>query len=152
MFLSWVKYIIWPLYWLLESFISRSISFLLIASWIYFNLLIKSQASLKVTLPQLTLTHLWPIVSFYSPENTRRPKVFYWFHTAWKMSKYGVSFWLVFCRILTAYGNLIREPPYSAQIRENTDQKKFGIQTLFTFEFSTFHSKEEQRSPSIQIW
>ena len=40
------------------------------------------------------------------------------------MSKYGVSFWLVFCRILTAYGNLIREPPYSAQIRENTDQKK----------------------------
>lgn len=90
MFLSWVKYIIWPLYWLLESSISRSISFLIITSWIYFHLLIKSQASLKVTLPQLTLTHLWPIVSFYSPENTGRPKVFYWFHTVWKISKYGV--------------------------------------------------------------
>ena len=39
------------------------------------------------------------------------------------MSKYGVFFWSVFSHIWTEYGDLRRKSPYSAQIRENTDQK-----------------------------
>ena len=66
------------------------------------------------------------------------------------MPEYGVSFWFVFCHIRTAYGNLLRESPYSAQIRENTDQKNFCIQALFTqSEFPTFHSKEAQKGLQV---
>ena len=45
------------------------------------------------------------------------------------MSIYGVFFWSVFSSIWTEYGDL-RKPPYSVQIRENTDQKKIRIWTI----------------------
>ena len=48
-------------------------------------------------------------------------------------------FWFVFSSIWTEYGDLLRKSPYSVQIRENTDQKKFCISTLFTeYRRSTF--------------
>ena len=40
-------------------------------------------------------------------------------------------FWPVFPHIRTEYGDLRSESPYSVQIRENTDQKKLRIWTLF---------------------
>ena len=41
-------------------------------------------------------------------------------------------FWPLFSHILTEYEDLLRKSPYSVQIRENTDQKKLRIWTLFT--------------------
>ena len=44
-------------------------------------------------------------------------------------------FWSVFSRIRTEYGDfgdLHSKSPYSVRIRENTDQKKHRIWTLFT--------------------
>ena len=41
-------------------------------------------------------------------------------------------FWSVFSRIRTKYGEILRICPYSVRIRENTDQKKLRIWTLFT--------------------
>ena len=43
------------------------------------------------------------------------------------------SFFLsVFSRIRTEYGEILRISPYSVRMRENTDQKKLRIWTLFT--------------------
>ena len=41
-------------------------------------------------------------------------------------------FWSIFSCIWTEYGDLQSKSPYSAQIKENTDQKKLRIWTLFT--------------------
>ena len=41
-------------------------------------------------------------------------------------------FWSVSSRIRTEYGEIFRISPYSARMRENTDQKKLHIWTLFT--------------------
>ena len=41
-------------------------------------------------------------------------------------------FWSVFSRICTEYGEIQSISPYSARMRENTDQKKLRICTLFT--------------------
>ena len=41
-------------------------------------------------------------------------------------------FWSVFFRIWTKYGDLLYKSPNSVRIRENTDQKKLHIWTLFT--------------------
>ena len=41
------------------------------------------------------------------------------------------SFWSVFSRIWTKYGDLLRVSPYLVQIKENTDQKKLCIWTFF---------------------
>ena len=38
----------------------------------------------------------------------------------------------VFSCIWTEYGDILRKPPYSTQIQENTDQKNLCIWTLFT--------------------
>ena len=35
-------------------------------------------------------------------------------------------------RIGTEYGDLLRKSPFSVRMRENTDQKKLSIWTLFT--------------------
>ena len=40
-------------------------------------------------------------------------------------------FWSVFSRIWTEYGDLLHKFPYSVRMRENTDQKKLHIWTLF---------------------
>ena len=40
-------------------------------------------------------------------------------------------FWSVFSRIWAEYDDLRIKSPYSVQIRENTDQKKLCIWTLF---------------------
>ena len=40
-------------------------------------------------------------------------------------------FWSVLSRIWTEYGDLLSKYPYSVQIRENKDQKKLRIWTLF---------------------
>ena len=50
-------------------------------------------------------------------------------NTAWKMSKYGVFLVRIF-----PHSDWIRRdtPSYSARMRENTDQKKLRIWTLFT--------------------
>ena len=41
-------------------------------------------------------------------------------------------FWSVFSHIRTEYGEIRSISPYSVQMRENTDQKKLRIWTLFT--------------------
>ena len=41
-------------------------------------------------------------------------------------------FWSVFSCIRTKYGEILCISPYSVRMRENTDQKKFRIWTLFT--------------------
>ena len=41
-------------------------------------------------------------------------------------------FWSAFSRIRTEYGEILRISPYSVRMRENTDQKKLLIWTLFT--------------------
>ena len=41
-------------------------------------------------------------------------------------------FWSLFSRIRTEYGEIRSISPYSVQMRENTDQKKLPIWTLFT--------------------
>ena len=41
-------------------------------------------------------------------------------------------FWCVFSCIPTEYRDLQSKPPYSARIRENTDQKQLLVWTLFT--------------------
>ena len=40
-------------------------------------------------------------------------------------------FWSIFSRMRTKYGDILRISPYSVQIRENKDQKKLRIWTLF---------------------
>ena len=40
-------------------------------------------------------------------------------------------FWSIFSRVRTEYGDLLRQSPYSVQIRENPDQRKHRIWTLF---------------------
>ena len=40
-------------------------------------------------------------------------------------------FWSVLSRIQAEYGDLQSQSSYSVRIRENTDQKKFRIWTLF---------------------
>ena len=49
-----------------------------------------------------------------------------------KSVQIGSFFWSVFSRIWNEYGDLQSKSPYSVQIRENTDQKKLPIWTLFT--------------------
>ena len=46
-------------------------------------------------------------------------------------------FWSVFSRVRTEYGDLLHKFPYSVRIRENTDQKKLRIWTLFTHYYVT---------------
>ena len=41
-------------------------------------------------------------------------------------------FWSIFSHIRTEYGEILRISPYSFQMRENTDQKKVSIWTIFT--------------------
>ena len=41
-------------------------------------------------------------------------------------------FWSVFSRIWTKYREILRTSPYSVRMRENTDQKKLCVWTLFT--------------------
>ena len=41
-------------------------------------------------------------------------------------------YWSAFSRIRTEYGDLRSKYPYSVQMRENTDQEKLRIWTLFT--------------------
>ena len=41
-------------------------------------------------------------------------------------------FWSVFSLFRTEYGEILRISPYSVRMRENTDQKKLHIWTLFT--------------------
>ena len=41
-------------------------------------------------------------------------------------------FWSVFSRIWTEYGEILRNSQYSVQMRENIDQNKLSIWTLFT--------------------
>ena len=41
-------------------------------------------------------------------------------------------FWSLFSRIRAEYGDLLCKSPYSARVRENTDQKRLYIWTLFT--------------------
>ena len=41
-------------------------------------------------------------------------------------------FWSVFSRNRAEYGDLLRNSPYSARVRENRDQKKLRIWTLST--------------------
>ena len=48
-------------------------------------------------------------------------------YTVWKLSKYAV-----FSRILTEYRDILCISPYSVRMREDTDQKKLCISTLFT--------------------
>ena len=40
-------------------------------------------------------------------------------------------FWSIFSRIWTEYGEILPISPYSVRMRENTDQKKLRIWTLF---------------------
>ena len=40
--------------------------------------------------------------------------------------------WSVFSRIRTKYGDILRKFPYSVRIRENMDQKKLCVSSLFT--------------------
>ena len=42
------------------------------------------------------------------------------------------TFVAYFSRIRTEYGDLLRKSPYSVRMRENVDQKKLRIRTLFT--------------------
>ena len=53
-------------------------------------------------------------------------------HSLCKECPNMMFFLSVFSRIWTEYGNLGSKSPYSVQIRENTDQKKLRIWTLFT--------------------
>ena len=41
-------------------------------------------------------------------------------------------FWTVFSRIHAEYGEILRISPYSVRMRQNTDQKRLRIWTLFT--------------------
>ena len=41
-------------------------------------------------------------------------------------------FWSVFSRIWTQYGEILRISLYSVRMRENMDQKKLRVWTLFT--------------------
>ena len=41
-------------------------------------------------------------------------------------------FWSVFCHIRTEYGEIRSISPYSGRMRENSDQEKLRIWTLFT--------------------
>ena len=45
---------------------------------------------------------------------------------------YSEFFWSVFSRIGTEYWEILRISRYSVRMRENTDQKKFRIRTLYT--------------------
>ena len=73
--------------------------------------------------------------------------------TAWKVSKYGVSLVRIF-PYRTEYWISLRISPYSVRMRENMDQKKLRIWTLFmqwrshknSFDQGSFSSKD--RSPS----
>ena len=49
-----------------------------------------------------------------------------------KKCPYSEISWSVFSRISTKYGDLFRKCPYLDRMRDNTDQNKFRIQTLFT--------------------
>ena len=54
-------------------------------------------------------------------------------------------FWSVFSRIWIEYGEIECISPYSVRMRENTDQKKLGIWTLFT----QCHLTEKCKSCSV---
>ena len=49
-----------------------------------------------------------------------------------KIVQISSFFWSVFSRIRTGYGQIRSISPYSVRMRENTDQKKLLIWTLFT--------------------
>ena len=53
-------------------------------------------------------------------------------HTARKNTQIRSFFWSVFSCIWTKYRGSRSKSPYSVRIRENTDQNKFRICTLFT--------------------
>ena len=53
-------------------------------------------------------------------------------------------FWSVFSHIRTECGDLFGKSPYSVRIRENTDQKKLGIWTLFTQCFDGINEKKHR--------
>ena len=106
------------------------------ARWIYCTFSI-----VQILIKNLMLILIFSTLSFASITTTQCLEIskfplFQWttqyHHTVWKVSKYGVFFWSVFSRIRTEYGELWKKSPYSVQIRENTDQKKLRIWTLFT--------------------
>ena len=91
----------------------------------------------KFRRPFLQNTSRWPLLKItLTQENFFvRPPVNLFLDimiTAWKVSKYGVFFWSVFCRIWTEYGVILHISPYLVRMRENRDQKKLRIWTLFT--------------------
>ena len=60
-------------------------------------------------------------------------------------------FWSVFSRIRTEYRDLLRKSPYSVRLRENTDQKKLRIWTLFTQCWPYKWAKPFQASPAFYL-
>ena len=66
-----------------------------------------------------------------------------------KSVKIRCFFWSVFSRIRTEhgdFGDLHSKSPYSVRIRENTDQKKLRIWTLFTQLVQNFKVIEQEPS------
>ena len=65
-----------------------------------------------------------------------------------KTVKIWSFFWFLFSHIWTEYGDLRGKSPYSVQIRENTDQKKLRIWTLFTQRWPYIRRSEDFRTSS----
>ena len=74
-----------------------------------------------------------------------------------KSVKMRSFFWSVFSRILTKYGKIQNISPYSARVRENTDQKKLRIWTHCTQwifcqkEVKMLANLWKMRSESVQV-
>ena len=87
-----------------------------------------------ITIPNNNLEKLFPWLKKFFPI-----KLLILIFTAWSVYIRNF-FWSGYSRIQTEYGDLPNKSPYSVRIRENTDQKRLPIWTLFTQRF---------RQPSI---
>ena len=82
--------------------------------------------------PQIWISALAVSLLLKLPVRKLEPIFVLWKIRCLKCVQIRSLFWSLFSRIRTEYGEILRISPYSVRMRENTDQKKPCVWTLFT--------------------
>ena len=90
----------------------------------------KPDSSSHLTILIISFISSFGIINVVTPD----PNIFLWIAACHRVKSVQIQsfFWSVFSRTRVEYGDLRNKSPYSAQIREDTDQKKLRIWAHFT--------------------
>ena len=108
------------------------LTFLLFSGLEWYCVKIFTNCALSAKSMKLLTNPLWYIWHYFEVEANWDCPLFVWDKHCAKSVQIQSFFWSVFSRIRTEYRDLRSKSPYSVRVRENTDQEKLRIWTLFT--------------------